>query len=72
MRSLFKDFDFLHAHLDVSLIISCNTYEVQLDTLGKVLQRLKEKGLHIDVPQSTSVTDKIDYLEYTLPNLSIK
>jgi hypothetical protein len=72
MGSLFQDLEHVRAYLDDLLIISCNTYEDHLDKLGKVLQRLQEKGLRINAPKSTFATDEIDYLGYTLTQSGIK
>ena len=72
MGSLFQDLEHVRAYIDDLLIISCNTYEDHLDKLGKVLQRLQEKGLRINAPKSTFATDEIDYLGYTLTQCGIK
>ena len=40
MGSIFQDLKYVRTYIDDLLIISWNTYEDHLDTLGKVLQRL--------------------------------
>ena len=65
MGSLFQDLEYVRAYIDDLLIISCNTYEDHLDKLGKVLQRLQEKGLCINAPKSMFTTDKIECVGYT-------
>ena len=72
MGSLFQDLEFVRAYLDDLLIISSSTFEDHLDKLGKVLQRLQDKGLRINAPKSTFATDEIEYLGYTLTRQGIK
>ena len=69
---LFQDLEYVRAYIDGLLIISCNTYEDHPDKLGKVLQRLQGKGLHINAPKSMFATDNIDYLGYTLTKCGTK
>ena len=72
MGSLFQDLEYVRAYLDDLLIISNGTFEDHLDKLGKVLQRLQDKGLRINAPKSTFATDEIEYLGYTLTRDGIK
>ena len=72
MGSLFQDLEYVRAYIDDLLIISNSTYEDHLDKLGKVLQRLQDKGLRINAPKSTFATDEIEYLGYTLTRDGIK
>ena len=51
MGSLFQDLEHVRAYIDDLLIISYSTYEDHLDKLGKVLQRLQERGLRINAPK---------------------
>ena len=54
------------------MILSSSIFEDHLDRLGRVLQRLQDKGLRINAPESTFATDKIEYLGYTLTHDGIK
>ena len=72
MNSSFNDLEFVHANLDDLLNISSSTFEDHLDKLVKVLQRLQDKGLHINAPKSTFANDEIEYLGYTLRRVGIK
>jgi hypothetical protein len=72
MGTLFKDLEYVRAYIDDLLILSSSTFEDHLDKLGKVLQRLQEKGLRINAPKSTFATDEIEYLGYTLTRDGIK
>ena len=72
MGSLFQDLEYVRAYIDDLLIISNSTYEDHLDKLGKVLQRLQDKGLRINAPKSNFATDEIEYLGYTLTRDGIK
>ena len=54
------------------MILSSATFKDHLDKLGRVLQRLQEKGLRINAPKSTFATDEIEYLGYTLTRDGIK
>ena len=72
MGSLFQDLEYVRAYIDDLLILSCSTFEDHLDKLGKVLQRLQDKGLRINVSKSMFATDEIEYLGYTLTRDGIK
>ena len=72
MGSLFQDLEYVRAYIDDLLILSCSTFEDHLDKLGKVLQRLQDKGLRINFAKSTFATDEIEYLGYTLTRDGIK
>jgi len=72
MNSLFNDLEYVRAYIDDLLILSNSTFEDHLDKLGKVLQRLQDKGLRINAPKSTFATDEIEYLGYTLTRAGIK
>jgi len=72
MGTLFQDLEYVRAYIDDLLILSSSTFEDHLDKLGKVLQRLQEKGLRINAPKSTFATDEIEYLGYTLTRDGIK
>ena len=72
MNSLFNDLEYARTYLDDPLIISSSTFEDHLDKLGKVLNRLQDKGLRINAPKSTFATDEIEYLGHTLTHDGIK
>ena len=72
MGTLFQDLEYVRAYIDDLLILSCSTFKDHLDKLGKVLQRLQDKGLRINAPKSTFATDEIEYLGYTLTRDGIK
>ena len=60
MNSLFNDLEYVRAYWDDPLILSSSTFEDHLDKLGKVLQCLQNKGLHINAQKSAFASDKID------------
>ena len=72
VNSLFNDLEYVRAYIDDLLILSSSTFEDHLDKLGKVLQRLQDKGLRLNAPKSTFATDEIEYLGYTLTRNGIK
>ena len=72
MGSLFHDLEYVRAYIDDLLILSSSTFKDHLDKLGKVLQRLQDKGLRINFQKSTFATDEIEYLGYTLTRAGIK
>ena len=60
MNSSFNHLGYVRAYIDDLLILSSSTFEDHVDKLGKVLQRLQDKGLRINVPKSTFATDEIE------------
>ena len=48
MNSLFNDLEYVRAYIYDLLILSSSTFEDHLDKLGKVLQRLQDKGSRIN------------------------
>ena len=70
--SLFNDLEYIRTYLDDLLVLSSPKFEDHLDKLGKVLQRMHDKGLHINTLGSTFVPGKIECLRYTLTCDGIK
>ena len=60
MNNLFNDLEYVCTYLDDLLILSSSTFKDHLDELGKVLQHFQDKGVRMNAPRSTFMTDKID------------
>ena len=54
------DLEYLPAYLDDLLILSSSMFENHLNKLGTMIWHFQNKGMPINAPESTFVTDKID------------
>jgi len=64
MYELFSELEFVRAYIDDLLVTSSTTFEEHLEHLEKVLSRLSEAGLKVNVNKSHFAKPEIEYLGY--------
>jgi hypothetical protein len=62
MYDLMQHLNFVRTYLDGLLVISCSTFEDQLERFECVLKILSEKGLRVNAEKSTFCATEIEYL----------
>ncbi len=72
MNSLMEGLEFARAYLDDLLIISKQSFEEHLEHLERVLSRLNEAGLRVNMAKSKFCQTQLDYLGYTISREGIK
>ena len=67
-----EELEYVGVYLDDLLVISKGTYEDNLQKLGKVLAKLQEAGLKVNLPKSHLVQTETEYLGYHISRDRIK
>jgi hypothetical protein len=72
MMDLMEALEYVQAYIADLLCITRGTLEDHLDKLKKILNRLHDAGLKVNVAKSFFCTHEIEYLGYTLTRGGIK
>ena len=64
--------EFARAYLDDLLVISKGTFEEHLAYLEKVLTRLQEAGLKVNVSKSSFCKDELEYLGFWITRKGVQ
>ena len=72
MSTLMEELEYVRAYLDDLLVITNGTYEDHLAKVRKVLVKLQEKHLKVNLKKSHFAQDEVEYLGYILNRHGIK
>ena len=72
MSTLMEELEYVRVYLDDLLVISKGTYEDHLQKLKKVLTKLMEAGLKVNLPKSHLAQTETEYLGYHISRDGIK
>ena len=72
MSELMQDLEFARAYLDDLLVISKGTFLEHLEHIEKVLTRLSEAGLKVNISKSTFCKHDLEYLGYYISRKGIQ
>ena len=72
MTDLMRTLEYVRAYIDDLLIISKYSFADHLERLEKVLERLQDAGLKVNVAKSTFGVDECGYLGYILTREGIR
>ena len=66
LSMLFQDIPYVLVCIDDILVITKGTYEQHLQAVQKVLKKLKEAGIQLNINKSYFAKAKADYLGYVI------
>ena len=66
MGKLMADLEKAFVYMDDIIIIGDGTFEIHMKDLKEVLERLVDKGLHINLDKSSWAKDQVEYLGFLL------
>jgi hypothetical protein len=72
MSDLMQHLNFVRTYLDDLLVISCSTFEDQLEKMECVLKILSDKGLRVNADKYTFCETEIEYLGYWISRSGIQ
>ena len=72
MGELMSDLEFARAYLDDLLILSRGSFDEHLEHIEKVLTRLSEAGLKVNVTKSSFCKTELEYLGYWITRKGIQ
>lgn len=72
MSELFEDLEFARVYIDDLLCLTKSTFQDHLKKLEVILNRLRQKGLKVNVAKSTFLATQIEYLGYLITRDGIK
>ena len=68
---LFQDIPYILVYIDDILVITKGSYEQHLQALHKVLVKLREAGMQLNINKSFFAKDQVDYLGYVISRSGI-
>ena len=71
MSELFEDLEFARVYIDDLLCLTKSTFQDHLRKLEVILNRLRQKGLKVNVEKSTFMATQIEYLGYLITSVEI-
>ena len=72
MSDLMSDLEYARAYLDDLLVISKDTFEEHLEHIEKVLTRLNEASLKVNISKSTFCATELEYLGFWITRKGIQ
>ena len=69
---LFQNMEYVLVYIDDILVITKGSYEQHIKVVSKVLEKLKEAGMQLNIDKSYFAKSSVDYLGYIISRESIK
>ena len=71
LSMLFQDMPYVLVYIDDILVITKDSYEQHLQAVHKMLNKLSEAGIQLNIDKPFFVKDQVDYLGYVISRSSI-